>query len=363
MLTRSLRADLGVVISASHNPYDDNGFKLFGPDGFKLSDEIEAAIERELESDQPRAPSDKLGRAKRLDDSHAVARYVEFVKATFPKGLQLDGLKIVVDCANGAAYRAAPTVLWELGAEVTSIGVEPDGFNINRGCGATDPRALQEQVVARGAHCGIGLDGDADRLIMVDEHGHVIDGDQVMALIARSWAEGGRLSGGGIAGTVMSNLGLERFLGGLGLILGRAAVGDRYVLEMMRSRGYNVGGEQSGHIILSDYTTTGDGLVAALQVLAVLLQRGRPASEVARVFAPLPQTLRNVRLGGGDPMATQAVQDAIRAAEATLARGGRLLVRKSGTEPVVRVMAEGEDEATVTRVVEELAATIARAAG
>jgi len=363
MLTRSLRADLGVVISASHNPYDDNGIKLFGPDGFKLSDEIEAAIERDLDADLPRAAPDKLGRAKRLDDSHAVGRYIEFVKATFPKGLTLDGLKVVVDCANGAAYRAAPTVLWELGAEVVPIGVEPDGFNINRACGATDPRAMQEQVVAHGAHVGIALDGDADRLIMVDEQGRAIDGDQVIALIARSWAETGRLAGGGVAGTVMANLGLERFLGGIGLTLARAAVGDRYVLEMMRSRGYNLGGEQSGHIILSDYTTTGDGLVAALQVLAVILQRGRAASEVCRVFVPLPQTLRNVRLNGGDPMAAPAVQDAIRAAEGALAGSGRLLVRKSGTEPVVRVMAEGEDEATVRRVVDDLAAAIARAVG
>ncbi len=363
MLTRSLRADLGVMISASHNPYDDNGIKLFGPDGFKLSDEIEAAIERDIDSDLPRAAPGKLGRAKRLDDSHAVGRYIEFVKATFPKGLTLDGLKIVVDCANGAAYRAAPTVLYELGAEVVPIGVEPDGFNINRGCGATDTRAMQEQVVAHGAHLGIALDGDADRLIMVDEQGRAIDGDQVIALIARSWAEGKRLAGGGVAGTVMSNLGLERFLGGLGLALARAAVGDRYVLELMRQHGYNVGGEQSGHIILADYTTTGDGLIAALQVLAVILQRGRPASEVCRVFAPLPQTLRNVRLAGGDPMKTPAVQDAIRAAESALAGTGRLLVRKSGTEPVVRVMAEGEDAATVARVVDDLAGAIARAAG
>ncbi len=361
MMTRSLRADLGVVISASHNPYDDNGIKLFGPDGYKLSDDIEAEIERDLDADLPRAAPDKLGRARRLDDGAAVGRYIEFVKGTFPKGLRLDGLKIVVDCANGAAYRAAPTVLWELGADVVTIGVEPDGFNINRGCGATDTRVMQEQVVAHGAHCGIALDGDADRLIMVDEHGAVIDGDQLMGLIARSWAEEQRLAGGGIAATVMSNLGLERFLGGLGIRLDRAPVGDRYVVELMRAKGYNVGGEQSGHVVLSDYATTGDGLVAALQVLAVVLQRGRPASEVCRVFAPMPQKLRNVRLNSGDPMRAESVKAAIAAAEGALAGTGRLLVRKSGTEPLVRVMAEGEDEAMVARVVEDVAAAIARA--
>jgi phosphoglucosamine mutase len=356
MLTRSLRADLGVVISASHNPFRDNGIKLFGPDGYKLSDDIEAEIERGFDSNGGRASPDRLGRAKRLDD--AQGRYIEFVKATFPRGLRLDGLKVVVDCANGAAYRVAPTVLWELGADVVPVAVEPDGFNINEGCGATNPATLQTQVVAHGADLGVALDGDADRLIMVDEHGARIDGDQIMALIARSWAKGGALKGAGIVGTVMSNLGLERFLGGLGLGFERAPVGDRYVLERMRAGGYNVGGEQSGHVILSDYATTGDGLIAALQVLAVLVEAGRPATEVGRVFTPLPQVLKNVRFNGGAPLENAAVKRAIDGAEARLGAEGRLLIRKSGTEPVIRVMAEGEDETVVSQIVDGICGAI-----
>ncbi len=356
MLTRSLRADLGVVISASHNAYHDNGIKLFGPDGYKLSDEIEAEIERGVDSNGGRASPDRLGRAKRLDD--AQGRYIEFVKATFPKRLRLDGLKVVVDCANGAAYRVAPTVLWELGAEVVPVAVEPDGFNINEGCGATNPATLQTQVAAHGADLGLALDGDADRLIMVDEHGARIDGDQIMALIARSWANGGALKGQGIVGTVMSNLGLERFLGELGLGFERTPVGDRYVLERMRAGGYNVGGEQSGHVILSDYATTGDGLIAALQVLAVLVEAGRPASAVGRVFTPLPQVLKNVRFNGGAPLENAAVKRAINGAEERLGRAGRVLIRKSGTEPVIRVMAEGEDESVVSQIVDGICGAI-----
>jgi phosphoglucosamine mutase len=361
MLTRSLRADLGVVISASHNPYDDNGIKLFGPDGYKLSDEIEAEIERNLDVREGLAAPGKLGRARRLDD--AEGRYIEFVKATFPKGLRLDGLRIVVDCANGAAYKMAPTVLWELGAEVVRIGVTPDGFNINAKCGATHTETLQSAVVAHGADLGVALDGDADRVIMIDEHGHPIDGDQVMALIARSWGKGGKLRGGGVVGTVMSNLGLERFLAGQKLTLARAAVGDRYVVEMMRASDYNLGGEQSGHIILSDYATTGDGLVAALQVLAVLVESGQRASELCRVFDPLPQLLKNVRFKGGAPLEVDSVKKAIRDAEKTLGKTGRVLIRKSGTEPVIRVMAEGEDQALIDRLVSQICGEIERVAG
>jgi phosphoglucosamine mutase len=359
MLTRSMRADLGVVLSASHNPFDDNGIKLFGPDGYKLSDEIEAEIEASLDADLPLAAPDQLGRARRLDD--APGRYIEFVKATFPRGLRLDGLKIVVDCAHGAAYRTAPVVLRELGADVVAMGVEPDGFNINAKCGATHPDALQGAVVAHGADLGIALDGDADRVIMVDERGQTIDGDQIMGLIARSWHRNGKLVGGAVVATVMSNLGLERFLGALGLSLVRTAVGDRYVLETMRERGCNFGGEQSGHLIMSDFTTTGDGLIAALQVLAVILAEGERASQVCNVFRPLPQVLRNVRLKGGDPLDSAAVRHAIREAEGRLNGCGRLLIRKSGTEPVVRVMAEGEDEALVIHLVDSLVDTIGRA--
>jgi phosphoglucosamine mutase len=358
MLTRSLRADLGVVISASHNPYQDNGIKLFGPDGYKLSDEVEAAIEAKMAAKNGAlAEPAALGRALRLDDARG--RYIEFVKNSFPKGLTLDGLKIVVDCAHGAAYRVAPTVLWELGADVVPLGVEPDGFNINQDRGATAPAAMCEAVLANGADLGIALDGDADRLILADEKGRILDGDQLMALVARSWAAAGRLAGAAVVATVMSNLGLERFLGGLGLALHRTPVGDRYVVERMRAGGFNVGGEQSGHIILSDYVTTGDGLIAALQVLAVLVASGRPASESGRLFAPLPQRLKSLRFADGTaPLDAALVQAAIRAGEAALEGSGRLLIRKSGTEPVIRVMAEGEDEALVIQVVEDIAVAI-----
>jgi len=358
MLTRSLRADLGVMISASHNPYQDNGIKLFGPDGYKLSDEVEIAIEEKMAArNGALAEAAELGRALRLDDARG--RYIEFVKSTFPKGLTLDGLKIVVDCAHGAAYRVAPTVLWELGAEVIPLGVKPDGTNINRDSGATAPAAMCEAVLAHGAHLGLALDGDADRLILADEKGRILDGDQLMALVARSWAAAGRLAGGAVVATVMSNLGLERYLGGLGLTLHRTPVGDRYVVEKMRAGGFNVGGEQSGHIILSDYVTTGDGLIAALQALAVLVASERPASESGRLFSPLPQRLKSLRvLDGTRPLDAVKVKDAIRAGEAALEGSGRLLIRKSGTEPVIRVMAEGEDESLVRRVVEDIAQAI-----
>ncbi|MGE0118248.1 MAG: phosphoglucosamine mutase [Dongiaceae bacterium] len=363
MLARTMRADLGVMISASHNPFDDNGIKLFGPDGYKLSDEIEAAIEARMAQGNgaPLPTGTRLGRARRIDD--APGRYMEFVKSSFPKGLSLDGLKIVVDCANGAAYKVAPTVLWELGAEVVPVAVEPDGTNINRDCGAVSTAFMREQVVAHGADLGLALDGDADRLIVADETGAVVDGDQLMALVARSWGEAGRLAKAGVVATVMSNLGLERFLAGLGLSLVRTPVGDRYVVERMRADGYNVGGEQSGHIILSDYATTGDGLIAALQVLAVLVQSGRRASEAGRLFQPFPQRLVSVRFGGGRPLEDGMVKSAIRAGETALGQAGRILVRKSGTEPVIRVMAEGEDEKLVGRVVDDIAAAIRAAAG
>ena len=367
MLTRSLRADLGVVISASHNPYHDNGIKLFGPDGYKLSDAVERAIEARIDDggNGGLAPSDRLGQAQRLDD--ALGRYIEFVKNSFPRGLRLDGLKIVVDCANGAAYRVAPTVFYELGAEVVPVAVEPDGFNINLGCGATSPEVICEAVVAHGADLGVALDGDADRMVLADETGRLVDGDQVLGLIARSWQGAGNLKGGGVVGTLMSNLGLERYIEGLGLEFQRTPVGDRYVVERMREGGYNVGGEQSGHIVLSDYTTTGDGLIAALQVLAVLVRKGGKASRVTRVFEPLPQVLRNVpvnnaRADGGAALEDERVRQAVTEGERRLGRGGRLLIRKSGTEPVVRVMAEGEDEKAVGEVVEAIARTIAEAA-
>ncbi len=362
MLTRSLRADLGVMLSASHNPYQDNGIKLFGPDGFKLSDATEAEIEALMASDlsgKLAAPG-KLGRAARLED--AAGRYIEAAKASFPRGLRLDGLRIVVDCAHGAAYRVAPTVLWELGADVIPLGVAPDGFNINRECGSTAPDAMRAEVRRQGAHLGLALDGDADRLILCDETGAVIDGDQILALIARTWRETGRLAGGAAVATVMSNLGLERFLAGQGITLHRTQVGDRYVAEKMRAIGANVGGEQSCHMILSDYATTGDGLLAALQVLAVLVEQGKPASEAMRLFAPLPQLLRSVRYRGASPLASPAVRAAIAEAEASLAGAGRLVIRPSGTEPVVRVMAEGEDAAQVERLVEMLCTRIAEAA-
>ncbi|MGI4746473.1 MAG: phosphoglucosamine mutase [Janthinobacterium lividum] len=351
LLTRSLRADLGVMISASHNPFEDNGIKLFGPDGFKLSDEVEAEIEALMGSDLSGrlAKPDMIGRASRLTD--AAGRYVESAKASFPRGRRLDGLRIVLDCANGAAYRVAPTALWELGAEVIRIGCTPDGLNINHQCGSTSPRALSTAVLEHRADLGIALDGDADRLLLCDERGQLIDGDQILALIARSWAASGRLEGGGVVATVMSNMGLERLLVGDGLKLERTAVGDRYVVERMRELGMNVGGEQSGHMVLSDFATTGDGLIGALQVLAVLVERGRPASEALRMFTPFPQLLRNERFVGSSPLLNPVVQEARRWAEDELGATGRLLLRESGTEPVVRVMAEAEDEALVARVV------------
>jgi phosphoglucosamine mutase len=362
MLTRSMRADLGVMISASHNPYEDNGIKLFDPDGRKLSDDVERVIEARMENGAAEdlvAPA-KLGRAQRLDDPQG--RYMEFVKATLPGSRTLSGLKVVIDCAHGAAYRVAPTVLWELGAEVVPIGVNPDGFNINRNCGSTAPQTMCEQVVAHRAHIGIALDGDADRVVIADEKGAVLDGDQLMALIAGRWQREGRLKGGGIVATVMSNLGLERYLAGLGLDLYRVAVGDRYVLEGMHSRGCNLGGEQSGHIILSDFTTTGDGLVAALQVLAHMAETGRALSDIGRCFEPVPQTLRNVRYSNGSPLENPAVARAITDAEKRLAATGRLLIRPSGTEPVIRVMAEGSDQRLVAEVVDSLVGALERAA-
>jgi len=362
-LTRSMRADMGVMISASHNPFHDNGIKLFGPDGYKLSDEVEMAIERRIGGSLSGelAPAKELGRARRLDD--AIGRYIEQVKATFPRGLRLDGLKIVVDCANGAAYKVAPTVLWELGAEVIPAAVQPDGFNINKECGATHPQRIQRMVVETGAHIGLALDGDADRLIVCDEKGHMIDGDQIMALIGHRWAKSGQLKGGGVVATVMSNLGLERFLNGHKVALVRTPVGDRYVVERMRADGYNVGGEQSGHIVLGDYATTGDGLVAALQVLACVQESGRPVSEVAKLFEPAPQVLRNVRYSGAAPLEAASVVAAIEDGKARLEGSGRVLIRKSGTEPLIRVMAEGDDEALVTSVVADIVAAIEAAAG
>lgn len=362
MLTRSLRADLGVMISASHNPYEDNGIKLFMPDGNKLSDDMELRIEAMMDADltDRLADSADLGRAHRLED--AAGRYIEAAKASFPRGLRLDGLKIVLDCANGAAYRVAPKILWELGATVSQIGVSPDGFNINRDCGSTVPDTLCAEVQAQGADIGIALDGDADRVVIADQNGDLVDGDQILGLIGRSWAANGQLRGGGVVATVMSNLGLERFLGGLDVALHRTRVGDRYVAERMRERGINVGGEQSGHVILSDFATTGDGVLAALQVLAVLVQQGRSAAEVCRVFEPLPQVLKNVRFAGPSPLRDAQVQRDIRAAEQRLAGSGRVLIRESGTEPLVRVMAEGEDETLVARVVDDLCGVIAAAA-
>jgi phosphoglucosamine mutase len=363
MLTRSLRADLGVMISASHNPYHDNGIKLFGPDGYKLSDDQELAIEKLIDTADGTnlaAPQEKLGRAKRIDD--AQARYVEIVKATFPKGLSLKGLRIVIDAANGAAYRVAPVALYELGAEVISIGVEPNGLNINRDCGSTAPEELCRKVREMRADIGIALDGDADRLIVIDEKGHAVDGDQIMALIGTRMAASGDLRGGGVVATVMSNLGLERFLASFGLDLVRTKVGDRYVLEAMRAGGYNVGGEQSGHMILLDHATTGDGCIAALQVLAALVHSGKPASELLHLFDPVPQLLKNVVYAGGDPLADAQVKAAIEAGEAALAGRGRLVIRKSGTEPKIRVMAEGDDAGEVEAAVASICAAVARAA-
>ena len=361
MLTRSMRADIGVMISASHNPFADNGIKLFGPDGYKLSDDDEREIERRLEDKPKLARSEMIGRARRIDDARG--RYIHFAKSTFPEDLRLDGLKVVIDCANGAAYHVAPEALWELGAEVIPIGVTPNGVNINEKCGSTYPQLLQETVVASNAHIGIALDGDADRLIVVDEQGHIIDGDQLMALIALGLQARGELKGDGVVATVMSNLGLERKLGEAGLKLLRSKVGDRYVLEEMRKSGCNVGGEQSGHIILSDHATTGDGLVAGLQVLAALVEGDRPASELLRQFEPLPQLLKNVRFdGGAEPLETDSVKKQIAAAEAELEGRGRLVIRKSGTEPLIRVMAEGDDPAVVERVVNDICKAVQAAA-
>jgi phosphoglucosamine mutase len=354
MLSRSMRADLGVMISASHNPFDDNGIKLFGPDGFKLSDEVELKIEELLDADLTKqlAKSADLGRARRIDGVQD--RYIEFAKLTLPRQMSLEGLRVVIDCANGAAYKVAPGALWEMGADVIAIGVEPDGFNINKDCGSTDLAALQRKVREVRADIGIALDGDADRVLIVDERGHVVDGDQLLAIIAESWKEDGRLQRPGLVSTVMSNLGLERHLAGIGLELVRTPVGDRYVLERMRADGYNVGGEQSGHIILTDYTTTGDGFVAALQVLSVVKRAGKPVSELCHRFEPLPQVLKNVRYQSGKPLENAAVRSAIASAEQKLGRGGRLLVRPSGTEPVIRVMGEGDDKLLVEAAVDDV---------
>jgi len=358
MLTRSLRADLGVMISASHNAYQDNGIKLFGPDGYKLSDEAEIAIEGLMSKsiDEDLAASADLGSANRVDD--AQSRYIEIVKATFPKKLRLAGLRIVIDCANGAAYKVAPKALFELGAEVFPIGVEPNGFNINREVGSTDPRAMIEAVHRYRADIGIALDGDADRVTMCDENGHVIDGDQLLGLIATTWKAQGRLAKNAVVATVMSNLGLETHLKGQGVKLERTQVGDRYVVGRMMEKGLNVGGEQSGHIVLSDFSTTGDGLIAALQVLAVMIETGKKLSEVAHVFDPAPQKLVNRKFTGGDPLSRKTVQDAIAAAEKALGTRGRLLVRKSGTEPLVRVMAQAETETLVNEAVDGVLAAL-----
>jgi phosphoglucosamine mutase len=362
MLTRSLRADVGVMISASHNPYEDNGIKFFDPDGYKLSDETEMEIERLMDapSDELLASADRIGRATRVES--AQERYIEFAKRTLPRSIRLDGLRIVIDCANGAAYKVAPEALWELGAEVIKLGVEPNGRNINLNCGSTDPEALIDKVREVRADIGIALDGDADRVVIIDEKARVVDGDQMMAVIAESWHRRGRLTGGGVVATVMSNLGLERYLAELGLSLQRTAVGDRYVVEHMRKHGYNFGGEQSGHIVLSDFTTTGDGLVSALQVLAAVVSSGRPVSEVCRRFEPLPQVLKNVRYSDGKPLEDARVREAIRGAEDRLGTSGRLVIRPSGTEPLIRVMAEGDDEGLVNSVVGDICDAVRRAA-
>jgi phosphoglucosamine mutase len=355
MLTQSMRADLGVMISASHNKFVDNGIKLFGPDGYKLSDQDELAIEALLEKEPKLVPAEQIGRSRRIEDARG--RYIHAAKLTFPKHLRLDGLKVVLDCANGAAYEVAPSALWELGAEVVAIGVSPNGLNINEGCGSTDPDLLRSTVIESGADIGLALDGDADRLIVIDDQGETVDGDQLMALIGSAWQRKGLLRGGGIVSTVMSNLGLERFLAGEGLKLERTKVGDRYVLEAMRAKGYNVGGEQSGHIILTDHATTGDGLVAALQILAELVATEKPASELLRLFEPLPQLLKSVRFAN-DPEQDETVIAAIEAARVRLGDKGRVVTRKSGTEPVFRVMAEGEDEAAVAEVVDAICAAV-----
>ena len=361
MLTRSLRADLGVMISASHNPFHDNGVKFFGPDGFKLSDETEIEIERMMK-EGPRvglaAPED-LGRVKRIED--AGARYIEFAKAAFPRRKSLEGMRVVIDCANGAGYKVAPTVLWELGAEVKEIGVEPNGFNINRGVGSTATKKLQDAVLEYRADIGIALDGDADRVLICDEKGRIIDGDQILAVIAQSWKASGALKGAGIVSTVMTNMGLEKFLDQEKLSLIRTKVGDRYVVEAMRAKGMNVGGEPSGHVILSDYATTGDGLVTALQVLTVVAAEGRKVSDICHKFDPFPQLLQNVRYSGGNPLENETVKAAIKAGEAKLGKSGRLVIRKSGTEPLIRVMGEGENSDLVTNIVGDICAAVEKA--
>ncbi len=361
MLTRSLRADLGVMISASHNPYHDNGIKLFGPDGYKLSDDVEKQIEKDITNgigDGLVSP-DRLGRATRLDD--AQGRYIEFAKNSFPRQRMLKGLKIVIDCANGAAYKVAPTVLWELEADVISIGVAPDGFNINQNCGSTSLDTMRERVVAEGADLGIALDGDADRLIMCDETGKIIDGDQLMALIARHWHQRELLKGGGLVATVMSNMGLEKYLHGIGLTMARTNVGDRYVVEHMRTHGFNLGGEQSGHVIMNDFGTTGDGLIAALQVLSVIISEDKPVSEICHSFDPYPQILKNVRYSTGIPLEDSQVMKVIADGEEKLGNSGRLLIRKSGTEPLIRVMGEGEDNELVLNIVDDIVAAVEKA--
>ncbi len=360
LLTREMRADIGVMISASHNKFADNGIKLFGPDGYKLSDADEEAIEAEMLREQELAQGDHIGRARRIDDARG--RYIHAVKQSVPEDIRLDGLKIVVDCAHGAAYNVAPTAIWELGAEVDAMGVSPNGTNINDGVGSTDLAAIKARVVESGADIGIALDGDADRLIVIDEKGREVDGDQIMALIGTQMAASGLLRGGGVVATVMSNLGLERCLAEHDLDLVRTKVGDRYVLEAMRSGGYNVGGEQSGHMILTDHATTGDGTIAALQVLGALVRSGKPASELLHLFDRVPQLLKNVRYEGGDPLETASVRQAIADGAAELGGGGRLVIRKSGTEPLIRVMAEGDDEALVTRVVDDICRAVEAAA-
>ncbi|WP_300517128.1 phosphoglucosamine mutase [Aliiroseovarius sp.] len=355
--THSMRADLGIMISASHNPFHDNGIKFFGPDGFKLSDEVEGQIEALVAAGVEPVQSQNIGRARRVDESRL--RYVEYLKTTFPGGKRLNGIKVVIDCANGAAYRAAPEVLWELGADVIPVGVAPDGININKGCGSTDTDLAAQTVVAHGADLGICLDGDADRVMIIDEKGRVADGDQIMGLFARHWAAEGRLAGGALVATVMSNLGLERFLADHGIGLHRTKVGDRYVVEAMRAHGYNLGGEQSGHIVMTDYATTGDGLLAGLQFLAEMVISGKRASQLTQVFETVPQMLKNVRFQAGQaPLENASVQDAIASGEADLGDKGRVLIRKSGTEPLIRVMAECEDEALLTGVVDNIVAAV-----
>ncbi|KXF89794.1 phosphoglucosamine mutase [Phaeobacter inhibens] len=357
LMTRSMRADLGVMISASHNPAADNGIKFFGPDGFKLSDTVEMELEALIEAGVEPAQAQNIGRAKRIDDARF--RYGERVKSSLPRDIRLDGLKVVIDCANGAAHRAAPEILWELGAEVIPVGVSPDGTNINRDCGSTHPGTAAETVVAHGAHVGICLDGDADRVIIIDDTGKVADGDQLMALLATRWAEDGVLAGNALVSTVMSNLGLERHLAARGIALERTAVGDRYVVERMREGGFNLGGEQSGHIVMTDYATTGDGLMAGLHFLAEMVRADKPASQLAQQFAPVPQLLKNVRFAAGQtPLESDQVQTAIKVAEETLAGQGRLLIRKSGTEPLVRVMAECEDAKVLTAAVDSVVAAV-----